>query len=170
MDDDFDTAIGRLLLATPESADPLLDPSLSEMLRLVREHLQMDVVFVTQYVGDDNVFVRVEADAQVRALEGTAQPRAASFCQRILDGRLPRVMPDVPALHSTHDVPTTSIPIGAYMAAPVRLQDGTLFGTLCCFSFERRPGLGEREFRRLEMSAKLAARLIDEARGVSLRP
>ncbi|MDM0112308.1 GAF domain-containing protein [Variovorax sp. J22R133] len=162
--------MGRLLLATPEKCDPLLDPTLSQMLRLVREHLQMDVVFVTQYVDERNVFVRVEADAGIRALEGTAQPRAESFCQRILDGRLPRVMPDVPALHATHDVPVTSIPIGSYMAAPVQLQDGTLFGTLCCFSFERRPELGEREFKRLEMSAKLAAHLVDTARGLALHP
>lgn len=169
MKDDFDAQAGRLLVATPEGADPPLDPTLSEILRLVREHLQMDVVFVTQYVGDDNVFLRVEADASLRALEGASQPRAESFCQRVLDGRLPRVMPDVQSLRGTHDVPESPVPIGAYMAAPVQLEDGTLFGTLCCFSFTCRPELGEREFKRLEMSARLTARWMDEARGNSQR-
>ena len=82
---DYESPTGRLLLATPEKSDPRLDPTLSEILRLVREKLQMDVVFVTQYVGESNVFWRIDADAGIRALEGTAQPRAESFCQRILD-------------------------------------------------------------------------------------
>ena len=50
------------------------------------------------------------------------------------------------------------------MAAPVQLEDGTLFGTLCCFSFEPRPQLGELELKRLQMSARLTARLMDESR------
>jgi hypothetical protein len=51
------------------------------------------------------------------------------------------------------------------MAAPVGLQDGSLYGTLCCFNFEPSPSLSERHYRRLKIAARLTARLMDEATG-----
>jgi hypothetical protein len=154
-----------LVFATPDGADPMLDPAVAGILRLVREHLDMDVVFIAEYLEGHNVFRRVQATPEFQAFEGQSQLRADSFCQRVLDGRLPAVIPDVAALRGTHDVPDTPLPIGAYMAAPVQLADGTVYGTLCCFSFEPRAELGEREYKRLQMSARLTARLIDESHG-----
>lgn len=170
MSEAFEHEMERLMVATPDAADPLLDPGVTEILRLVREHLGMDVVFITQYVGDHNLFRHVHGAPEARAFEGQSQLRAESYCQRVLDGRLPAVIPDVAALRGTHDVPDSPLPFGAYMAAPVRLHDGTLYGTLCCFSFEPQKRLGEREYRRLLMSARLTAQLIDEAYGRINRP
>ena len=163
--DAFEDDLQNIVLATPDATDPLLDPGVTGILRLVREHLAMDVVFIAQYVGQLNIFKRVEAAPDHMALEGMSQPRAESFCQRVLDGRLPAVMPDVPALRGTHDVPEAPLPIGAYMAAAVQLQDGTIYGTLCCFSLTAQPELGARDYKRLQMSARLTARLIDESQG-----
>jgi hypothetical protein len=98
-------------------------------------------------------------------MEGFAQWRAESFCQRVLDGRLPRVMPDVPRLRRSHDIPDAPVPVGPYMAAPVRLQNGSLDATLCCFNFEPGPDLNERYYRRLKIAARLTAQLIDESAG-----
>jgi len=163
--DAFHHDLRDLVVATPDGADPMLDPAVAGILRLVREHLQMDVVFIAEYLEARNVFRSVQAAPEFRAYEGQSQPRADSFCQRVLDGRLPAVIPDVAALRKTHDVPDSPLPIGAYMAAPVRLADGTVYGTLCCFTFEARAELGERDYKRLQMSARLTARLIDEAHG-----
>lgn len=162
-----ETETGRpgseLLVATPDCAHPRLDRSLSELLRLVRDNLEMDVVFVTRYVGDRNVFRRVEASpAHRKLLEGQSQRRSDSYCQRVLDGRLPPAIPDMAALRETHDLPATPIPIGAYMAAPVRLSDGSVYGTLCCFSLTPKSKICGRDLRRLQMSARLTARLIEE--------
>jgi GAF domain-containing protein len=154
-----------MTLATSEEADASLDDSITAVLRLVREHLAMDVVFVAHYAGDLNVFTHADSGTAGVELVGVSQARTESFCQRVLDGRLPRVMPDVPELRQTHDVPEAPLPIGAYMATPVHLQDGSLYGTLCCFSFEPSPGLNERHYRRLKIAARLTARLIDEAAG-----
>jgi GAF domain-containing protein len=151
--------------ATSEEADAPLDGSITAVLRLVREHLAMDVVFVAHYAGDLNVFTYADSGTVGMEIEGLSQERTASFCQRVLDGRLPRVMPDVTQLRHTHDVPEAPLPIGAYMAAPVHLQDGSLYGTLCCFSFEPSPDLNERHYRRLKIAARMTARLIDEAAG-----
>jgi GAF domain-containing protein len=151
--------------ATSEEADAPLDESITAVLRLVREHLAMDVVFVAHYAGDLNVFTHADSSTAGVEIVGLSQARTASFCQRVLDGRLPRVMPDVPGLRQTHDVPEAPLPIGAYMATPVHLQDGSLYGTLCCFSFEPSPDLKERHYRRLKIAARMTARLIDEAAG-----
>lgn len=51
------------------------------------------------------------------------------------------------------------------MAAPVLLDGGSLYGTLCCLSHTPSPELGERHHQRLQMSARQIARLIDEAGG-----
>jgi hypothetical protein len=54
-------------------------------------------------------------------------------------------------------------PIGAGIGAPVRLADGRIHGMLCFFRHEPDGQLDERDVRRLEVSARLAARQIDGA-------
>lgn len=39
--DAFEVKISELLVATPEGSDALIDESVSEVLRLIREHLKM---------------------------------------------------------------------------------------------------------------------------------
>lgn len=152
----------KLVVATPDCADPRLDQSLSKLLKLVRDNLSMDIVFVTKYVGDRNVFRQVDASpAHRKMLEGRSQKRSDSYCQRVLDGRLPAAIPDMAALRDTHDLPESPIPIGAYLAAPVRLRDGTVYGTLCCISLKPRSEFCDRDLKRLQMSARLTARLIE---------
>lgn len=52
-------------------------------------------------------------------------------------------------------------PAGAGIGTPIRLASGRIFGMLCFFRREPEGQLDERDVRRLEMSARLAARLID---------
>lgn len=54
-------------------------------------------------------------------------------------------------------------PAGAGIGAPVRLANGQILGMLCFFHPEPDGQLDERDVRRLEMAARLAARLIDGA-------
>lgn len=164
--DAFESRISGLLLATADGRDLLLDPSIPEVLRLVRENLGMDVIFVSQHVGEHSVIRHVEAAPEHRVIEEGQSPRRQdTICQRVLDGWLPTVIPDMAALRATHDIPATPFPIGAYMSAPVRLHDGAIYGILCCFSSEPQHQLGAREFRRLQMAAALTARAIDVALG-----
>jgi GAF domain-containing protein len=157
-----------MTVATSEEADAPLDDSITAVLRLVREHLAMDVVFVAHYAGDLNVFTYADSGTAGVEIVGVSQAQTESFCQRVLDGRLPRVMPDVLELRQIYDAPAAPVPIGAYMATPVHLQDGSLYGTLCCFSFEPSPDLNERHYRRLKIAAQLTARLIEAAGRVAV--
>ena len=155
----------KIVRAAPVKADSPIDRRIAKVLQLVREHLAMDVIFVAHYEDDINVVTYADSGPGAPDMKSFSQPRAESFCQRVLDGRLPRVIPDAPELRHSVDVPSAPVPIGAYMAAPVVLQDETLYGTLCCFSTEPNPTLDARHYKRLEIAARLTARLIDEASG-----
>lgn len=54
-------------------------------------------------------------------------------------------------------------PSGAGVGAPVRLANGHILGMLCFSRSQSGGQLDERDVKRLEMSARLAARLIDGA-------
>lgn len=66
--------------------------------------------------------------------------------------------PSQPGLAMQADTPSS-----AGIGAPVRLASGHILGMLCFFHPEPDGQLDERDVRRLEMAARLAARLIDGA-------
>ena len=162
--DAFEVKVSELLVATPEGADALIDQSVPEVLRLLREHLKMDVVFVSEFVDGRRVFRRVEtAPAGQRVIEvGQSSPLEESFCQRVVDGRLPRLVRDLAQEPVLPELPPTDFPIGAHLSTPIVLNDGRIYGTLCCFSFAPNEALTQRDLKKLELSAQLAARRINE--------
>jgi hypothetical protein len=61
--------------------------------------------------------------------DGMTQPQQTSFCQTILDGRLPSVIPDVSELPEAERLPGARFPrIRSYVAVLVTLSDGSLYG------------------------------------------
>lgn len=141
----------------------LLDQSITNVLAVAREALAMDLVFVSIQVLDQIVVSHAVSNAGEGSIRGMTHPFDESFCQRVLEGELPAIMPDVAALSFTHDVPVTPLTPGAFMTTPVRLQDGGLYGFLCCLQWTDAPELGELHHLRLKMSARQIARLVDEA-------
>jgi hypothetical protein len=67
---------------------------IERMLRDVREALKMDVAFVSQFASDRLVFRAIEGDAESFGWrEGQSFPLDESYCKRVLDGRVPDVVP-----------------------------------------------------------------------------
>ena len=156
----------ELLVATASDATPVVDLPIYDMLRLIRQDLDMDVVFVAEFIDGQRVFRQVEQrPGEPIVEEGQMHSQEDSLCQRVIEGRLPRVMHDVASLVEAHGLPSYASGLGAHISAPVRLRDGHVYGTLCCFSLTPNYALGERDVRRLEMAAHIVGRLIDEARG-----
>ena len=126
------------------------------ILRDVRETLQMDVAFVSEFSGDRLVFRAVEGDAESFGWrEGEGFPIDDSYCKRVLDGRIPQVVPDAKNEDATKDLRVTSeADIGSYCAVPLMLSDGRLYGTLCCLSHEPDPWLRERDLGLMERTAR----------------
>src|SRR3712207_869588 len=101
---------------------------IEHMLRDIREALQMDVAFVSQFSEDQLVFREIEGDAESFGWqEGESFPIDESYCKRVLDGRIPQVVPDAKGEDATKDLRVTSeADIGSYCAVPLVLSDGRL--------------------------------------------
>ena len=129
---------------------------IEHMLRDLREALQMDVAFVSEFSEDQLVFRALEGDSESFGWqEGTSFPIDESYCKRVLDGRIPQVVPDAKREDATKDLRVTSeADIGCYCAVPLVLSDGRLYGTLCCVSHESDPWLRKRDLGLMEGTAR----------------
>ena len=130
--------------------------AVEDILRDVREALNMDVAFVSEFSEDRLVFCAVEGDAESFGWQGgEGFPIDDSYCKRVLDGRIPRVVPDAKNEDATKDLRVTSeADIGSYCAVALVLSDGRLYGTLCCVSHEPNPWLRERDLALMERTAR----------------
>src|SRR5215204_5108089 len=136
---------------------------IESLLSLVRENLQMDVAFVSEFAGDQLVFRALEGDAQSFGWgEGEGFPLDESYCKRVLDGRLPNVVPDARSADLTQELWVTSeANIGSYVAVPVVLSDGRPYGKPCCVSHKADPRLRERDLGLMEGVARELSRQIE---------
>ncbi len=157
--DDLDVTISELLVATCDAADPDLPAAVSEVLQLLRLRLGMDVAFVSQITEGRRIFKAVDSAPDFSPLQvGQSDPVEESWCQRVVEGRLPERMADAAAFVASGQAPDPGITIGTHLSTPVRLADGTVYGTLCCFS---RGVRSDADIDRLRYTARLlAARLV----------
>jgi GAF domain-containing protein len=134
---------------------------IERMLREVREALGMDVAFVSEFAGNELVFRALEGDPESFGWqEGQGFPLDESYCKRVIDGRIPRAVPDAGREDATGNLRvTTEAGMGSYCAVPLVLSDGRLYGTLCCVSHEPDPWLRGRD---LGLMGRTARRLVED--------
>lgn len=168
---DLHGTVSGLLVATSESSNALIDGSVNETLRSMRDKFGMDVVFVSEFADGERVIRYVDHSGRGPDLPaGTADPLEASFCQRVVDGRLPELIHDVATLPSETDVPAVPFRIGAHLSTPIVLDDGRTYGTLCCFSGAANEMLRESDLQMLRLSARLVAKKIGKAGKGGVKP
>lgn len=161
-------SISELLVATADAADPEIDQAIPDVLRMLRQTLRMDVVFVSEFVNGQRVFRFVDsAPGAPPVEEGAADPLETSYCQRVVDGRLPELVHDA---HGLPGLPRTPFRVGAHLSTPIRLPDGRVYGTLCCFSTAPNPQLQQRDLTNLRHCALLVSRKVDAALGQGQTP
>lgn len=133
---------------------------IERLLLTVRESLEMEVAFVSEFAGDQLVFRALEGDAESFGWrEGEGFPLDESYCKRVLDGRLPNVIPDSKTEDLTKDLwVTNDADIGSYVAVPVVLSNGRPYGTLCCVSHKPDPRLRQRDLGLMEGVARELSR------------
>ena len=138
------------------------DERVAELLRTAREALGLDVAFLTRMDGTTQFIEAVESAVPVAFHDGMTLPQATSLCQAILVGRLPAVIPDVAGLPDAAALPAARVfGIRSYVAVPVVIGDGRLYGTLCAAGFGAEPSLRPRDATMLEVLAKAAATVIE---------
>lgn len=156
--------LAQQLFVTTADDSATRDGALAELLHTVRGLLGMDIAFVSEFVGDSRVFhhVSLAPDSPSKLASGDADERALTYCQRVVDGRLPGVIPDSADFPAASELPVTrSLGIGAFLSAPVVLGDGQVYGTVCCISHSPRTALGSRQIDALRCVAAFVAREIE---------
>jgi EAL domain-containing protein (putative c-di-GMP-specific phosphodiesterase class I) len=136
--------------------------TIERILSLARAALDMDVALVGTFDGD---FVIDAVDGEYGWFDiepGMRIPAEQSYCQRMIQGELPHLVRDAGADERTADLPLTrEAGIGAYLGVPIRLWDGTLYGTLCCLSRTPEPSLNRRDVRFMQVLAEIVADQLD---------
>jgi hypothetical protein len=133
----------------------------SELRVLVaaRQHLGMDVSYCCRFTADAQTVRRTDGDAASFGVDvGSTVPRRDTYCQRVIDGRLPNLVTD--AQHDTRlaDLPRTrDSNIGAYIGVPVTFSNGRVYGTLCCASHAPAPWLGDRDVAFMRVLGRMLA-------------
>ena len=146
---------------TPKTVSP--DQILPRALRALRLHLGMDIAFISQVRSGHRVFRYVDSARPNDAIYvGASDALDDTYCQRILDGRLPELVADTSTVDSAQELAMTRlVPIGAHLAVPIRLYDGTVFGTLGCISTMPDASLGVRDLSMMRVFAEMAAEHIE---------
>ena len=164
--DDLTRQVSELLVATADGASELIDAAVPEVLKLLRESMDMDVAFVSEFVEGQRLFRHVDTAPENAVIAvGGADPLEHSWCQRVVDGRLPEYIAAA-ATHPAAAALEKVLPfrIGTHFSVPVVLKSGEIYGTLCCFSFFAQETPDPIELKRLKYTAQLAALRIDHRR------
>jgi hypothetical protein len=139
--DAVEVTVSELLMATPDMSDPLLDPSVHQVLKLLRHQHGMEAAFACEFSDGRQLSHRGRASLRAQFIDEQVEPLELAFCRQVLDAK---------------------VPAGCYLSAPVVLASGGVYGTFYSSSFNPDPALEARDLRKLEMAAQLTARLIAE--------
>jgi EAL domain-containing protein (putative c-di-GMP-specific phosphodiesterase class I) len=139
---------------------------LARVLELAGDQLGMDVAWVSEFAGGEQRVRVVHGDVDAFGIDiSVPAPYEQTYCARVIDGRLPNVIPDTASDPRTRELPITHEQgIGAYAGAPLKLADGTVYGMLCCLSRDADSRLDERDGRFLGVLAQIAAEELDRER------
>ncbi|RYG11035.1 MAG: GAF domain-containing protein [Burkholderiales bacterium] len=130
------------------------------LLARVRSGLGMDIAFVAEFVDGRRVFRHVDAedDAMLTIEPGQSNALELTYCQRVVDGRLPLAIPDTGMNAEAAGLEVTqALEIASYLSAPIVLENGLVYGTLCCIGHQPHSELGEAQVQALRSVADLIA-------------
>lgn len=150
--DDLDAEVAQLLQGSAD--DPLEDPATLRALARLRLKIGQDVIFVSRFKDGTRVLELVESEpATVSFLQGAIDPLQQSWCYSVVSGRLPEFVLDARSWIEAGVVPAPAMNIGTHISTPIRLHDGTVFGTLCAFSGDVTADSTMNDLARLRLAA-----------------
>jgi EAL domain-containing protein (putative c-di-GMP-specific phosphodiesterase class I) len=138
------------------------EAQVAELLATARESLGLTAAFLARMDGPDQYLEVVDSAVPFLFQEGNVQRRETSLCQAILDGKVPEVMPDLRDHPEAMKLPAARFPrIRSYVSVPVRLSDGSLYGTLCAAGLRPEKALSRRDKSLMDVLAHAAAVVIE---------
>ena len=151
--------------------EPVQHSSIDRILKAMREHLGTEIAFVSRYLdGGMKELTHVSTDLELPMGPGYVDSREDSYCWHIAEGRLPELIQD-PADHPfTQGLAITHLlPVGCHLNTPLRLSDGTVYGSFCCLSRTPDRSMNERDLAVLRAFAAVAVEQIEATLGEDQR-
>lgn len=134
----------------------------ADLLRTARQSLGLSLAFLSRMDGTTQHLEVVDSSVPLLFRDGITQRQETSFCQAIMDGRLPPVIPDVTAYPEAMKLPAARMPrIRSFVSVPVVLSDGTLYGTFCAAGFGADKELTKRDKSLLDVLSQVASVIIE---------
>lgn len=129
-----------------------------DALNTMRRHLDMEIAYLSEFVGDKLVFRAIDAPGlEHLAQVGGSRDLSETYCRHILDGALPSVMRDTLDLPLAAAMPITrDLPIRAHVSVPIERSDGSIYGMFCCLSPRPNTTLNTRDLELMRTFARLA--------------
>lgn len=137
-----------------------------QALDLARELLGLEFSYITEFRGDEQLIQGVSGDRiSFDMSPGDGYPLDGSYCQRMIEGKIPNIIPDAAANPEVRDLAVTRLSaIRAYVGVPVYLYEEKLYGTLCAVSHQPHPELGARDVRLMELLSQIITGALEEQR------
>jgi EAL domain-containing protein (putative c-di-GMP-specific phosphodiesterase class I) len=140
-----------------------LDEIIHAAVNLARFCLGMDVAFITEFRHGRRIFRHIAArNENVPIKVGDSHPIEESYCQYIVNGAIPAIVDDshiVPILKALDA--TEAMSIRAHLGVPIRLSDGSVFGTFCCYSRNPSSTLRDGDVTAMTRFAELIASMLE---------
>jgi EAL domain-containing protein (putative c-di-GMP-specific phosphodiesterase class I) len=141
-----------------------LDEIIHAAVNLARFCLGMDVAFITEFRHGRRIFRHIAArNENVPIKVGDSHPIEESYCQYIVNGAIPAIVDDshiVPILKALDA--TEAMSIRAHLGVPIRLSDGSVFGTFCCYSRKPSSTLRDGDVTAMTRFAELIASMLEQ--------
>ena len=141
---------------------------ITDILQAVRTHLKMEVAFLAEFSEGKRIFRYVDSNWEGNPVKaGNGDPLENSYCYRIVNGIMPELMQDARENPEAAKMPVTfALPVGAHLSVPIRLSDGSIYGTFCCFSRSADHSLNERDLQLMRTFAELTSKMIERGRNL----
>lgn len=136
---------------------------IDRVMHAAREHLNLDVSFVTEFTGGQRVFRYANGNLErfEVQVEG-AEPLAGTYCQRVVDGTLGALVSSASQHPITSQMEVTRrLGVEVYVGVPVQFSDGRLYGTLCCLSGEGNGRITEQDVLFIRLAAAIVAEQLE---------
>ena len=97
---------------------------IQDALVAIRNHLGMEVAYFSEFSQGRTIFRRVDAPGLEHLIKvGDSHSLNDVYCNHILEGRLPELIPDTSQIPLTWEMPiTAAVPIGSHISIPIRLM------------------------------------------------
>lgn len=153
--------VGGLAETDSEAPDALI----CTLLGFLRRRLHLDVAFVASF--HDGVYVVDEIDGDPGVWDTVPDRELSvsdSYCVRVIDGRLPSVIPDTSRNQTTAALPiTAALDIGSYVGAPINGPNGAPSGMTAVVGRGPKPDLNDDDLMLVRQVADLISTLITPA-------